>query len=226
MGNSGQKGARKMIGRSVRRLEDGRFLTGHGRYVADIAACSLPCTATSLRSPHAHALIRADRRFAGRVAGRRAGHLHALPISRPTDSARMPCMAAGEAADRAAAAGAGRGPRAPCRRSGGFHRRRQRGDRARSGRAGSRSTTSRCRPSSMAWRRSPPARRRSGRRRRAISPSMSSKGDAEAGGAGDEAGGARRRGRGDEQPRRRGADRAARRHRPLRRRDAARWTSN
>ena len=33
MGNSAQE---KVIGRSVRRLEDGRFLTGRARYVADI----------------------------------------------------------------------------------------------------------------------------------------------------------------------------------------------
>ncbi len=46
-----------MIGRSLLRLEDRRFLTGKGRYVADIAA---PDAAWShvLRSPHAHALVR------------------------------------------------------------------------------------------------------------------------------------------------------------------------
>ena len=38
MGNSGQeKVPEKVIGRSVRRLEDGRFLTGQGRYVDDAA---------------------------------------------------------------------------------------------------------------------------------------------------------------------------------------------
>jgi xanthine dehydrogenase molybdopterin-binding subunit B len=53
MGNSGEE---KMIGRSVRRLEDGRFLTGHGRYVADIAHAAA-LHGHVLRSPHAHALI-------------------------------------------------------------------------------------------------------------------------------------------------------------------------
>src|SRR5215813_11849454 len=43
-------------GRSVRRLEDARFLTGRGRYVEDFA---LPgeVHAHVLRSPHAHAVI-------------------------------------------------------------------------------------------------------------------------------------------------------------------------
>ena len=46
----------KHIGRSVRRLEDSRFLVGRGRYVADIGA---PASLYGhvLRSPHAHALI-------------------------------------------------------------------------------------------------------------------------------------------------------------------------
>jgi carbon-monoxide dehydrogenase large subunit len=46
----------KHIGRSVRRLEDSRFLVGRGRYVADIdvAAC---LHGHVVRSPHAHALI-------------------------------------------------------------------------------------------------------------------------------------------------------------------------
>ena len=45
------------IGRSVRRLEDSRFLVGRGRYVDDIdvPAC---LHGHVLRSPHAHALIR------------------------------------------------------------------------------------------------------------------------------------------------------------------------
>ncbi len=45
------------IGQAVRRVEDRRFLTGHGQYIADI---NLPrqLHAYFLRSPHAHALIR------------------------------------------------------------------------------------------------------------------------------------------------------------------------
>ncbi|MGC2413024.1 MAG: xanthine dehydrogenase family protein molybdopterin-binding subunit, partial [Stellaceae bacterium] len=44
------------IGRSLRRLEDRRFLTGQGRYVDDM---DLPgqLHAVVLRSPHGHALI-------------------------------------------------------------------------------------------------------------------------------------------------------------------------
>ena len=57
MGNSGQeKLPEKVIGRSVRRLEDGRFLTGQGRYVDD-AADAGALHGHVLRSPHAHALI-------------------------------------------------------------------------------------------------------------------------------------------------------------------------
>ena len=46
-----------LIGQSVKRVEDRRFVTGHGRYTDDI---SLPrmTWATLVRSPHAHALIR------------------------------------------------------------------------------------------------------------------------------------------------------------------------
>src|SRR3990172_3090191 len=45
------------VGQSVRRLEDRRFLTGHGRYIDDI---DLPhqLYAYVLRSPHAHARLR------------------------------------------------------------------------------------------------------------------------------------------------------------------------
>ena len=44
------------VGRSVRRLEDWRFLTGRGRYVEDV---TFPHEAHAyvLRSPHAHAVI-------------------------------------------------------------------------------------------------------------------------------------------------------------------------
>jgi carbon-monoxide dehydrogenase large subunit len=44
------------IGRSLRRLEDQRFLTGTGRYVEDFSPSS-QLHAAVLRSPHAHALI-------------------------------------------------------------------------------------------------------------------------------------------------------------------------
>ena len=44
------------IGRSVRRLEDWRFLTGRGRYVDDVTVPG-QASAYVLRSPHAHAVI-------------------------------------------------------------------------------------------------------------------------------------------------------------------------
>src|SRR5215813_11435810 len=55
------------IGAPVRRVEDKRFLTGHGRFVADIElsgalACAL------VRSPHAHAAIRRIDASAARAA--------------------------------------------------------------------------------------------------------------------------------------------------------------
>jgi CO/xanthine dehydrogenase Mo-binding subunit len=43
-------------GRSVRRLEDARFLTGRGRYVADFTVAG-EAHAHVLRWPHAHAVI-------------------------------------------------------------------------------------------------------------------------------------------------------------------------
>jgi carbon-monoxide dehydrogenase large subunit len=46
------------IGQPVRRVEDRRFITGHGRYLDDIVR-PRPACAMFLRSPHAHARIRA-----------------------------------------------------------------------------------------------------------------------------------------------------------------------
>jgi len=59
MGKSGQATVKgeKLIGRSIRRHEDVRFLTGAGLYVDDIAAPDA-LHGHVLRSPHAHALIR------------------------------------------------------------------------------------------------------------------------------------------------------------------------
>ena len=46
------------IGQPIRRVEDRRFLTGFGRYLDDISR-SHQAHAVVLRSPHAHARIRA-----------------------------------------------------------------------------------------------------------------------------------------------------------------------
>lgn len=46
----------RLFGRSLRRLEDARFLAGQGRYVADLAAPGA-LHAAFLRSPHAHARL-------------------------------------------------------------------------------------------------------------------------------------------------------------------------
>src|SRR5215470_18601575 len=51
------------IGAPLRRVEDKRFLTGHGRFVADIAL-----SGALVRSPHAHAAIRRIDASAARAA--------------------------------------------------------------------------------------------------------------------------------------------------------------
>ena len=82
----------QQIGRSLRRLEDGRFLTGRGRYVDDIAAPGC-LHGHVLRSPHAHALIKSiDISAASALAGVQAVYTHAdLAVA---GLGHMPCMAA------------------------------------------------------------------------------------------------------------------------------------
>ena len=46
-----------LLGRSIDRLEDARFVRGRGRYVADLAAPNA-LHGVVVRSPHAHARIR------------------------------------------------------------------------------------------------------------------------------------------------------------------------
>ncbi len=58
----------KIIGQSIRRVEDPRFLRGEGRYVGDIRVPGM-LEAAVLRSPHAHAKVR----------GVRTGRAEALP---------------------------------------------------------------------------------------------------------------------------------------------------
>jgi carbon-monoxide dehydrogenase large subunit len=93
MGNSSrQETIGPMMGRSVRRLEDGRFLTGHGRYVDDIAVPGC-LHGHVLRSPHAHARIEAiDVSAAASLAGVHAVYTHAdLAVD---GLGHMPCLAA------------------------------------------------------------------------------------------------------------------------------------
>jgi carbon-monoxide dehydrogenase large subunit len=79
-------------GRSVRRLEDARFLLGRGRYVEDIDA-GATLHGYVLRSPHAHALIkRIDIVPAVALAG---VHLVATSADLAADGlGPLPCMAA------------------------------------------------------------------------------------------------------------------------------------
>ncbi|MEI7873444.1 MAG: xanthine dehydrogenase family protein molybdopterin-binding subunit [Alphaproteobacteria bacterium] len=82
----------KRIGRSVRRLEDARFLLGRGRYVEDIDAGGA-LHAYVLRSPYAHALIkRIDVAPAAALAGVR---LVATAADLAADGlGPLPCLAA------------------------------------------------------------------------------------------------------------------------------------
>ena len=89
MGNSERE---KVIGRSIRRVEDGRFLTGRGRYVADIE--SPGCLwGHVLRSPHAHAtIVRIDISQAATLPG-----VHGIYVAADLAAdglGTMPCMAA------------------------------------------------------------------------------------------------------------------------------------
>lgn len=78
------------IGRSLRRLEDVRFLTGEGRYLADIA-CPGAAWGHVLRSPHAHALIR---RIDADAAKKLAGVRGIFTSADLAGLGPMPCMAA------------------------------------------------------------------------------------------------------------------------------------
>jgi len=81
----------KLVGRSILRLEDFRFLTGRGHYVSDIA-CPGALWGHVLRSPHAHALIkRIDVSAARAVPGVQAVYLAADLAA--DGLGPMPCMA-------------------------------------------------------------------------------------------------------------------------------------
>ena len=97
-----------LIGAPVKRREDRRFLTGRGRFVADLVAPGM-LHAAFLRSPHAHARIlgietAAARASAGVIAVLTADDLrpHARPIRalsrmRGYTATEMPALASGKA---------------------------------------------------------------------------------------------------------------------------------
>ena len=89
------------IGQPVLRFEDPRLLRGQGRYINDV---NLPgqAHAVFVRSPHAHARIRVDRRRGGEGGARRAGGPIPATTSPPTGSAcpRRTCRASGPTASR------------------------------------------------------------------------------------------------------------------------------
>ena len=53
--------ARSWIWQPVKRVEDARLLTGRGNFIDDYSPCSNVHHAAIVRSPHAHARIRASR---------------------------------------------------------------------------------------------------------------------------------------------------------------------
>jgi carbon-monoxide dehydrogenase large subunit len=92
MGNSSQQKMIPMIGQSLRRLEDQRFLTGRGRYVDDIVVADC-LYGHVLRSPHAHAVIKGiEVSAAAELAGVRAVYTHADLAAEGLG--HMPCLAA------------------------------------------------------------------------------------------------------------------------------------
>src|SRR5471032_2936113 len=85
-----QREQEKLSGRSIRRVEDHRFLTGQGRYVDDIA--SPDCLwGHVLRSPHAHATIE---RIDGAAARTMPGVHGVFVAADLAELGPMPCLAA------------------------------------------------------------------------------------------------------------------------------------
>ena len=81
-----------MIGRSVLRLEDARFLLGQGRFVADIDVAG-QLWGHVLRSPHAHAVIRGIDATAARALPGVNGVFTAADLA-ADGLGLMPCTAA------------------------------------------------------------------------------------------------------------------------------------
>src|SRR5882762_5947336 len=80
--------AERLFGARVRRREDGRLITGRGRYVADVAHPGLLHVAVH-RSPHAHArIVRVD----PTEARRRPGIVHVLVPSDVAALGRLPLL--------------------------------------------------------------------------------------------------------------------------------------
>ena len=115
------------LAQSVRRVEDPRLLKGGGRYTDDIVLPGM-LHGIVLRSPHAAAKLGAiDTTAAASVAGVKAIYTAADLSADGIDA--MPCAAPVQNRDGSDMAspphlGAGRWRGAPCRRSGGVHRRR------------------------------------------------------------------------------------------------------
>src|SRR5438094_8640360 len=80
--------AERLFGARVRRREDARLVTGHGRYVADVALPGLLHVAVH-RSPHAHArIVRVD----PDEARRRPGVVHVLVPADVVALGRLPLL--------------------------------------------------------------------------------------------------------------------------------------
>ena len=163
------------IGRSLRRLEDFRFLTGTGRYVEDFS----PLGPAARGCPALAARACADRRDRRGRRARDAGsarRLHRRRSRRATGSERCPASRRSRPSRRSSCRRARRWRATGCGMSAIRSRSSSptRASRRATPPSESRSRTGRCRPSSMRWRRSPPARRCCGRRRPATCPTASS----------------------------------------------------
>ena len=75
--------ATSWCGQSIERVEDAALLIGRGRYIDDLGVRPGTLHAAILRSPHAHAIIRADRRCGGAQA-----HSASRPLSPARKSPR------------------------------------------------------------------------------------------------------------------------------------------
>jgi carbon-monoxide dehydrogenase large subunit len=65
----------RLLGASVKRREDPRFITGKGNYTDDLKLPGMTYAAF-VRSPHSHARHRRDRHLEGQGVSGRGGRLH------------------------------------------------------------------------------------------------------------------------------------------------------
>jgi CO/xanthine dehydrogenase Mo-binding subunit len=85
--------AANWLGRSIERVEDAALLTGRGRYIDDLGVPPATLHAAILRSPHAHANIRAIETTAAAAAPGVAAVIAGREVAAPT-TLLMPALGA------------------------------------------------------------------------------------------------------------------------------------